>query len=46
MILHVGCFPFPSHQGTQAAVGSMLNASVTAGQRVRLLAYAESGYSS
>ncbi|MGB8328804.1 MAG: glycosyltransferase [Polyangiales bacterium] len=44
MILHVACLPFPSHQGTQAALDAMLQASVGAGQPTHLLAYASGAY--
>ncbi len=44
MILHVACLPFPTHQGTQAAIASMLEASVRTGRPARLLAYAHCGY--
>ena len=43
MILHVACLPFPSYQGTQAALAAMLEASASSGQ-THLLAYAEAGY--
>ena len=43
MILHVACLPFPSYQGTQAALAAMLEASATNGQ-THLLAYAAAGY--
>ena len=32
MILHVACLPFPSRQGTQAAIAAMLRASAATGQ--------------
>ncbi|NNE17605.1 MAG: glycosyltransferase [Myxococcales bacterium] len=44
MILHVACLPFPTHQGTQAAIASMLDASTRAGRPVHLLAYAHAAY--
>ena len=44
MILHVACLPFPSYQGTQAALDAMLRASAKAGQRTHLLAYAQGAY--
>ncbi|MFW2389075.1 MAG: glycosyltransferase, partial [Polyangiales bacterium] len=44
MILHVACLPFPTHQGTQAAVAAMLDASAASGRHVELLTYAQSGY--
>jgi glycosyltransferase involved in cell wall biosynthesis len=44
MILHVACLPFPSYQGTQAALGAMLNASVNTGRPTHLLAYAQGAH--
>ena len=44
MMLHVACLPFPSHQGTQAAVASMLRASAEAGRRPALLTYAHGAH--
>ena len=44
MILHVACLPFPTYQGTQAAVDAMLRASVHAGHRAQLLTYAHGAY--
>jgi glycosyltransferase involved in cell wall biosynthesis len=44
MILHVACLPFPSFQGTQAAIAAMLEASVSAGRPTHLLTYAQEGY--
>ncbi len=44
MILHVACLPFPSHQGTQAAVDAMLRAESTLGRPAHLLAYAHGAY--
>lgn len=44
MILHVACLPFPSHQGTQAAIAAMLEAAVASGRRSELLVYARGGY--
>ncbi len=44
MILHVACLPFPSHQGTQAAIDAMLRASAGAGRNPRLLTYAHGAY--
>jgi glycosyltransferase involved in cell wall biosynthesis len=38
--LHVAALPFPSHQGTQAAIGAMLEALVEGGGRPSLLTYA------
>ena len=39
-ILHLACMPFPSPQGTQAAVRAMVEALVRSGHDVSLLAYA------
>ena len=44
MILHVACLPFPSYQGTQAALAAMLQASASTGRPTHLLAYAQAGY--
>jgi len=44
MILHVACLPFPSHQGTQAALHAMLRASAGAGIPTHLLAYAHGAH--
>ena len=44
MILHVACLPFPTHQGTQAAIAAMLHASANAGRKSELLAYAQTAY--
>lgn len=44
MILHVACLPFPSHQGTQAAVHAMLEASAAAGADPHLLVYAHGAF--
>lgn len=44
MILHIACLPFPSHQGTQAALDSMLRASVSSGRATHLLAYSHRAY--
>jgi glycosyltransferase involved in cell wall biosynthesis len=44
MILHVACLPFPSFQGTQAAIAAMLNASANTGRPTHLLTYAREGY--
>lgn len=38
--LHVAALPYPSPQGTQAAVGAMLGALADAGREARLLTYA------
>jgi glycosyltransferase involved in cell wall biosynthesis len=40
MILHVACLPFPSPQGTQAAIDAMLRASAAEGHPAHLLTYA------
>jgi glycosyltransferase involved in cell wall biosynthesis len=42
--LHVAALPFPSHQGTQAAIRSMLDARVRAGRKVELFTYAAQAY--
>lgn len=44
MILHVACLPFPSHQGTQAALHAMLRASAGTGSPTHLLAYAHGAH--
>lgn len=44
MILHVACLPFPSYQGTQAALAAMLPASASTGQPTHLLTYAQAAY--
>ena len=44
MILHVACLPFPSYQGTQAALAAMLEASASMGRPTRLLTYAQGAY--
>ncbi|UCH30595.1 MAG: glycosyltransferase family 4 protein [Myxococcales bacterium] len=44
MILHVACLPFPSHQGTQAAIAAMLGASAQNGRPAHLLVYAHGAY--
>ncbi len=43
-ILHVACLPFPTYQGTQAALASMLRASSELGRPVHLLTYARAAY--
>ncbi len=43
-LLHVACMPFPTCQGTQAAVGAMLDASSSRDSEVRLLTYWARGY--
>jgi hypothetical protein len=42
-ILHVAALPFPSPQGTQAAIASMLEALASAGRDVHLLCYPHAG---
>jgi colanic acid biosynthesis glycosyl transferase WcaI len=44
-VLHVAALPFPSYQGTQAAIRAMLEASTRSGRHAELFAYAASGYS-
>lgn len=44
MILHVACLPFPSYQGTQAALDAMLRAATDRGRGAHLLAYAHGAY--
>lgn len=44
MILHVACLPFPSYQGTQAALAAMLQASASTGRPTHLLTYARAAY--
>ena len=44
MILHVACLPFPSPQGTQAAIDAMLRASASVGRDPHLLTYAHGAY--
>lgn len=39
MILHVACLPFPSHQGTQAAIAAMMGAYAERGHAAHLLTY-------
>ena len=43
-MLHVACLPFPSHQGTQAAIAAMLRASADAGRQPALLTYAHGAH--
>ena len=45
MTLHVACLPFPTYQGTQAALAAMLDASVRAGRETHVLTYAHGAYS-
>lgn len=40
MIVHLACLPFPSHQGTQAALDAMLRAWSASGRSAHLLTYA------
>lgn len=42
-ILHVAALPFPSPQGTQAAIASMIEALASAGRDVHLLCYPHAG---
>ena len=44
MILHVACLPFPTHQGTQAAIAAMMQASALAGRPGQLLVYSQAAY--
>ena len=44
MILHVACLPFPTYQGTQAAVAAMLEASAATDRPAHLLTYAGQAY--
>lgn len=43
-VLHVAAMPFPTVQGTQAAVRAMLDAEHAAGRETALLTYAHAGY--
>jgi glycosyltransferase involved in cell wall biosynthesis len=43
-VLHVAALPFPSYQGTQAAIRAMLEASTRAGRNAELFTYAAAGY--
>jgi glycosyltransferase involved in cell wall biosynthesis len=43
-VLHVAALPFPTQQGTQAAVRCMLDTLSQAGRADRLLAYAHAGH--
>jgi glycosyltransferase involved in cell wall biosynthesis len=43
-VLHVAALPFPSYQGTQAAIRAMLEASTRAGRSAELFTYATAGY--
>ena len=42
--LHIAALPFPSFQGTQAAIRSMLEARCTQGTRAELFTYGAAGY--
>lgn len=44
MILHVACLPFPSYQGTQAALDAMLRASINSSRSAHLLVYSHGAY--
>jgi len=44
VILHVACLPFPSYQGTQAALAAMLEASASTGRPTHLLTYTQGAY--
>lgn len=44
MILHVACLPFPSYQGTQAALDAMLRASTACGHEPHLVVYSHGAY--
>ena len=44
MILHVACLPFPSYQGTQAALDAMLRASIKSSRSAHLLVYSHGAY--
>ena len=44
MILHVACLPFPSYQGTQAALDAMLRASWETGHVAHVLTYAHGSH--
>ena len=43
--LHIAAQPFPSYQGTQAAIRSMLEVRAARGKRAELFAYGAAGYS-
>lgn len=45
-VLHVACLPFPTAQGTQAALRYMLNATAAAGGGAHLLTYGHGAYPS
>ena len=42
--LHLAALPFPSYQGTQAAIRSMLETRHASGTRVELFTYGNAGY--
>ena len=44
MILHLACLPFPSYQGTQAAIDAMLRASIESNRSAHLLVYSHGAY--
>jgi glycosyltransferase involved in cell wall biosynthesis len=44
MNLHVACLPFPSHQGTQAAIDAMLRAAAATREPSHLLTYAHGAH--
>ncbi len=44
LVVHVGCMPFPSYQGTQAAIGQMLEVATSSGRDTRLVTYARAAY--
>jgi len=44
VILHVACLPFPSYQGTQAALAAMLKTSARTGRPTHVLTYAQGAY--
>ena len=43
-VLHVAALPFPTHQGTQALLRTMLESEAQAGRDSHLLTYAAAGY--
>lgn len=43
-VLHVAALPFPSYQGTQAAIKHMLQTMSASGHEVHVLCYPHSGY--
>jgi glycosyltransferase involved in cell wall biosynthesis len=44
MTLHLACLPFPTYQGTQAAIDAMLRASAAKGRPTHLLTYAHGAH--